>query len=64
MSDAVTPLADSTGVALAYGVGLFVASIVVPAAVTALKGQWALFAARWLTVGLVWWIAAPRLARP
>ena len=30
----------------------------------ALKGQWVLFAAGWLTVGLVWWIAAPRLARP
>jgi hypothetical protein len=30
----------------------------------ALKGQWALFVAGWLTLGMVWWIAALRLARP
>jgi hypothetical protein len=57
-------LAVSTGVAIAYGVGLWVVLIVAPATITALKGQWALFAAGWVTVGMVWWIAAPRLARP
>jgi hypothetical protein len=57
-------LAVSTGVAIAYGIGLWVVLIVAPATITALKGQWALFAAGWLTLGMVWWIAAPRLARP
>jgi hypothetical protein len=32
--------------------------------ITALKGQWALVIASWITVGVVWWIAALRLARP
>ena len=57
-------LAVSTGVAIAYGVGLWVVLIILPATVTALKGQWLLFAAGWLTLGMVWWIAAIRLARP
>lgn len=38
--------------------------IFIPATVTALKGQWLLFAAGFLTVGTVWWIAGLRLARP
>lgn len=57
-------LAVSTGVAIAYGIGLWVVLIVAPATITALKGQWALFGAGWLTLGMVWWIAALRLARP
>ena len=57
-------LAASTGVAVAYGVGLFLVMIVVPLTITALKRHWLLFAAGWLTVGLVWWIASLRLARP
>jgi hypothetical protein len=57
-------LAVSTGVAIAYGIGLWVVLIVAPATITALKGQWVLFAAGWITLGIVWWIAAPRLARP
>ena len=57
-------LAVSTGVAIAYGIGLWVVLIVGPATVTALKGRWALFAAGWLTLGMVWWITALRLARP
>lgn len=57
-------LAVSTGVAIAYGIGLWVVLIVAPATITGLKGQWGLFAAGWLTLGMVWWIAAPRLARP
>jgi len=52
------------GSAVAYGIGLWVVLIVGPATVTALKGQWALFAAGWLTVGMVWWLASLRLARP
>lgn len=57
-------LAASTGVAIAYGIGLWLVLIVGPLTVTALKGQWALFVAGWLTLGMVWWIAALRLARP
>lgn len=57
-------LAASTGVAFAYGIGLWLVLIVAPATITALKGQWLLFAAGWLTMGLVWWIAAMRLAQP
>jgi hypothetical protein len=57
-------LAVSTGFAIAYGIGLWVVLIVAPATITALKGQWALFGAGWITLGMVWWIAALRLARP
>ena len=57
-------LAVSTGVGIAYGIGLWVVLIIAPATITALKGQWALFAAGWITLGMVWWIAALRLGRP
>jgi hypothetical protein len=57
-------LAVSTGVAIAYGIGLWVVLIIGPATVTALKRQWVLFAAGWITLGMVWWIAALRLGRP
>ncbi|HEX6456137.1 MAG TPA: hypothetical protein VF009_06410 [Solirubrobacterales bacterium] len=56
--------AVSTGVAVAYGVALCAVLIAGPLAITALKGHWLLFAAGWLTIGAVWWIAALRLARP
>ena len=56
--------AVSTGVAVAYVIVLWVVLIVGPATITALKGQWALFAAGWITIGMVWWIATLRLARP
>jgi hypothetical protein len=57
-------LAVSTGVAIAYGVGLWVVLLIGPATVTAVKGQWPLFDAGFNTVSFVWWIAAFRLARP
>jgi hypothetical protein len=57
-------LAVSTGVAIAYGIVLSVVLVVGPLTITALKGQWALCIAGWLTLGMVWWIAALRLARP
>lgn len=57
-------LAVSTGVAIAYGIGLWVVLVIGPATITALKGQWDLFEAGWFTVGFVWWITAFRLARP
>lgn len=57
-------LAVSSGVAIAYGIGLWVVLLIGPATVTAVKGQWRLFDAGFNTVGFVWWIAAFRLARP
>lgn len=55
--------AVSTGVAIVYGVALWVVFLI-PMTVTALKRHWILFAAGWLVIGSVWWIAAFRLARP
>ncbi|MGA8926835.1 MAG: hypothetical protein WB462_11495 [Solirubrobacterales bacterium] len=57
-------LATSTSLAIVYAVLLWLVLVVGPMTVTALKGQWLLFAAGWLTVGVVWWIAAFRLGRP
>lgn len=45
--------AVSTAVAIAYGIGLWVVLILGPLTITALKGQWALLAAGWLTLGEV-----------
>jgi hypothetical protein len=56
-------LAVSTGWAVVYGLGLF-ALCLTPAVITALKGQWVLFGAGFLFLGMVWVIAAFRLARP
>lgn len=56
--------AVSTGVAIAYGIGLWVVLIIGPATVAALKGQWALFDAGFFTLGIAWWITDFRLARP
>lgn len=63
-SPVMHPLAVSTGVAIAYAIGLWTVLFVAPLIVTALKRQWLFFVAGWLTVGLVWWIASLRLARP
>jgi hypothetical protein len=51
--------------ALLFGiVGLWLLALVPAAIVTALKGEWLMFAAGWLTLGLVWFIAAASLAPP
>jgi hypothetical protein len=60
----MTLFAVATWLAVAYTAVLFLGLIFVPLTVTALKGQWLLFAAGWFTVGVVWWIAALRLGRP
>jgi hypothetical protein len=60
----MVPLAVSTAMAIAYAAVLWIVFIIAPLTVTALKRQWLLFAAGWLTVGIVWWIASLRLARP
>jgi hypothetical protein len=57
-------LAVSSGVAVTYAIGLYLLLGVAPLVVTALKRQWLLLITGWLTVGLVWWIAALRLGRP
>lgn len=56
--------AVSTGGAVAYGISLWLILAIAPATVTALKGQWMLLIAGFVTVGIVWMIAAFRLARP
>lgn len=61
---AVELLAVSTGVAIAYGIGLWAVLIIGPATVTVLKGQWLLFDHGWHSGGIVWWITGYRLARP
>ncbi len=50
---AVELLAVSTGVAIGYGIGLWVVLIIGPATVTVLKGQWPLFDHGWYTLGIV-----------
>src|SRR5215208_3885174 len=57
-------LAVSTSVAVAYLLALFAILLGVPGTITLLKGQTLLFIAGFLAGGLVWWIAAFRLARP
>lgn len=56
--------AVSTGVAVVYGVALFGVLIVVPGAITLLKGQRRLLLAGLVFGGIVWWITALRLGRP
>jgi hypothetical protein len=38
--------------------------IVIPAVVTLLKGHWGLFGLGLIFLGIIWWIAALRLAHP
>jgi hypothetical protein len=64
LSEHLLLVVSSLTVDVLYGVGLWAILIVVPAAVTLMKGQNALFAAGLLLLGLVWAIAAFRLARP
>jgi hypothetical protein len=45
------------------GLGIWVA-VLTPLVITAMKGQWVLLIAGFVTVGLVWFIAACRLAKP
>jgi hypothetical protein len=47
-----------------YVAGLILVLFVVPAAVTLLKGHVAAFAVGLITMGIVWMVAAVRLARP
>src|SRR3954465_1960577 len=58
-------LGISTAAALAYGIALFAVMLLIPGAITLLKGQILLFFAGLLLGGaIVWWIVAFRIARP
>ena len=57
-------LAVSTGIQIAYVVGLVVVPFLGPVTVAEMKGHTALVSAGWYTLGIAWWIAAFRLALP
>ncbi len=60
----VGPLAISTGIQIAYVVGLIVALFLGPVTVAEMKGHDWLVGFGWLTLGVTWWIGAFKLARP
>jgi hypothetical protein len=57
-------LAVSTGIQIAYVVGLVVVLFLGPVTVAEMKGNSMLVGAGWFTLGITWWIAAFRLAKP
>jgi hypothetical protein len=61
--EVVGVFAVSTTWAVLYGIALWLL-VLTPAVITALKGQWILFGAGFVLLGMVWVIAAFRLARP
>jgi hypothetical protein len=63
VSLAVEPLAVSTGIQIAYVVGLL-AVLFGPVTVAEMKGNDILVGAGFFTLGIAWWIAALRLAKP
>lgn len=58
------PLAVSTGVQIAYVVALVAVPFLGPIAIAELKDNDILVGAGWFTLGITWWIAAFRLAKP
>jgi hypothetical protein len=60
----VEPLAVSTGLQIAYVVALVVIPFLGPVTVAEMKGHGFLVGFGWTTLGITWWIAAFRLARP
>lgn len=58
------PLAVSTGIQIAYVVGLVVVPFLGPLTVAEMKGHTGLVGAGFYTLGIAWWIAALRLALP
>ncbi|MFP5388254.1 MAG: hypothetical protein ACLGG5_03005 [Thermoleophilia bacterium] len=57
-------LAVSTGIQIAYVIGLVVGLFLGPVTVAEMKGNSILVGAGWFTLGITWWIAALRLAKP
>jgi hypothetical protein len=60
----MAPLAISTGIQIAYVVGLVVVLFLGPVTVAEMKGHDFLVGFGWLTLGVTWWVAAFKLARP
>lgn len=60
----MVPLAVSTGIQIAYVVGLVVVLFLGPVTIAELKGNTILVGAGWFTLGIAWWVAAFRLAKP
>jgi hypothetical protein len=59
------PLAVSTEIQIAYVVALVVVPFLGPLTVAELKdGDGLLIGSGWFTLGITWWIAAFRLAKP
>lgn len=58
------PLAVSTGIQILYVIGLVVVPFLGPVTVAEMKGHDVLVGAGWFTLGITWWIAAFRLAKP
>jgi hypothetical protein len=58
------PLAVWTGIQIAYVAGLVVVLFLGPVTIAELKGNSILLGAGWFTLGITWWIAAFRLAKP
>lgn len=57
-------LAISTGIQIAYVVGLVAMLFLVPVTIAEMKGNSVLVGAGWFTLGITWWIATFRLAKP
>ena len=58
------PLAVSTAIQIGYVVALVVGLFLGPVTVAEMKGHDVLVGAGWFTLGIAWWIAAFRLAKP
>ena len=56
--------ASVSAIELLFIVAVWAFLVVIPASVTVAKGHIALFFAGFLLLGLIWWIAAWRLAKP
>jgi hypothetical protein len=57
-------LAVSTGIQIAYVIALVIVLFLGPVTVAEMKGNDILVATGWFTLGITWWIAAFRLAKP
>jgi hypothetical protein len=60
----MVPLAVLTGIQIAYVVGFVVVFFLGPVTIAELKGNSILVGAGWFTLGITWWVAAFRLAKP
>jgi hypothetical protein len=47
-----------------FVLSILIVTVGVPAGITCSKGRWVAFVLGFLLVGIIWWVAACRLARP